>query len=149
MYFRQLDRTTYNKMNEKIRQSFDRQGLMKTLNAKLIFVEKGQVKISCEFSENLTQQHGFFHAGVVTSIVDSACGYAALSMLSDNFEVLTVEFKINFLKPARTNRLIAIGKVLQSGKTLTVCDGYVYEETETKLIAKMTATIIATENWIP
>ena len=79
-------------MNEKIRQSFDRQGLMKTLNAKLIFVEKGQVKISCEFSENLTQQHGFFHAGVVTSIVDSACGYAALSMLSDNFEVLTVEF---------------------------------------------------------
>ena len=136
-------------MNEKIRQSFDRQGLMKTLNAKLIFVEKGQVKISCEFSENLTQQHGFFHTGVVTSIVDSACGYAALSMLSDNFEVLTVEFKINFLKPARTNRLIAIGKVLQSGKTLTVCDGYVYEETETKLIAKMTATIIATENWIP
>lgn len=129
-------------MYEKIKQSFDRQGLMKTLNAKLISVEKGQVKISCEFSENLTQQHGFFHAGVATSIIDSACGYAALTMLTDNFEVLTIEFKVNFLKPAKTNKLIAIGKVLQSGKTLTVCEGFVYDETETKLIAKMTATII-------
>jgi uncharacterized protein (TIGR00369 family) len=130
-------------MYERIKQSFDKQGLMKTLNAKLIFVEKGQVKISCEFSENLTQQHGFFHAGVITSIVDSACGYAALTMLADNFEVLTIEFKVNFLKPANTNKLIAIGKVLQSGKTLTVCDGFVYDDTETKLIAKMTATIIS------
>ena len=75
--------------------------------------------------------------------MDSACGYAALTMLKGNSEVLTIEFKINFLKPAKTNKLIAIGKVLQSGKTLTVCDGFVYDETETKLIAKMTATIIA------
>ena len=130
-------------MYEKIKQSFDSQGLMKTLNAKLVSVEKGQVKISCEFSENLTQQHGFFHAGVATSIADSACGYAALTMLTDNFEVLTIEFKVNFLKPAKTSKLIAIGKVLQAGKTLTVCDGFVYDETETKLIAKMTATIIS------
>jgi uncharacterized protein (TIGR00369 family) len=64
-------------------------------------------------------------------------------MLKDNYEVLTIEFKVNFLKPAKTNKLIAIGKVLQSGKTLTVCDGFVYDETETKLIAKMTATIIS------
>jgi uncharacterized protein (TIGR00369 family) len=130
-------------MYEKIKQSFDRQGLMKTFNARLISVEEGQVKITCEFSEKLTQQHGFFHAGVSTSIVDSACGYAALTMLKDNYEVLTIEFKVNFLKPAKTNKLIAIGKVLQSGKTLTVCDGFVYDETETKLIAKMTATIIS------
>jgi uncharacterized protein (TIGR00369 family) len=130
-------------MYEKIKQSFDRQGLMKTFNARLISVEEGQVKITCEFSEKLTQQHGFFHAGVATSIVDSACGYAALTMLKDNYEVLTIEFKVNFLKPAKTNKLIAIGKVLQSGKTLTVCDGFVYDETETKLIAKMTATIIS------
>jgi uncharacterized protein (TIGR00369 family) len=80
---------------------------------------------------------------VATSIVDSACGYAALSMLTDNAEVLTIEFKVNFLKPAKTNKLIAIGKVLQSGKTLIVCDGFVYDDSETKLIAKMTATIIA------
>jgi uncharacterized protein (TIGR00369 family) len=130
-------------MYEKIKQSFDRQGLMKTFNARLISVEQGQVKITCEFSEKLTQQHGFFHAGVATSIVDSACGYAALTMLTDNFEVLTIEFKVNFLKPAKTNKLIVIGKVLQSGKTLTVCDGFVYDETETKLIAKMTATIMS------
>ena len=130
-------------MDEKIKQSFDQQGLMKTLNAKLISVEKGEVKISCEFSETLSQQHGYFHAGVATSIVDSACGYAALTLLNKDAEVLTIEFKVNFLKPAKTNRLIAIGKVLQSGKTLTICDGYVYDESETKLIAKMTATIFA------
>jgi uncharacterized protein (TIGR00369 family) len=130
-------------MFEKIHESFNRQGLMKTLNAKLISVEMGQVKISCDFSEGLTQQHGFFHAGVATSIVDSACGYAAFTMMPDNVDVLSVEFKVNLLKPAKTSKLIAIGKVLQSGKTLTVCDGFVWNESEDKLIAKMTATMIA------
>jgi uncharacterized protein (TIGR00369 family) len=128
---------------DKIKQSFDKQGLMQTLNARLINVEKGQVKITCEFSEALTQQHGFFHAGAVTSILDSACGYAALTMMPDNFEVLTIEFKVNFLKPAQLPKLIAIGKVLQFGKTLTVCEGYVLDKNEDKLIAKMTATMIA------
>lgn len=128
---------------EKIKQNFDRQGLMRTLNAELVSVEKGQVKITCEFSDGLTQQHGYFHASVTTGLVDSACGYAALTMLTDHVDVLTVEFKVNFLKPAKTNKLIAVGKVLQSGKTLTVCDGFVYDETETKCIAKMTATIIS------
>ncbi|MBL1220553.1 PaaI family thioesterase [Chryseobacterium sp. L7] len=129
-------------MYNRIEQSFSRQGLMKTLNAQLAAVEKGQVTITCEFSEALTQQHGFFHAGVATSIVDSACGYAALTMLPENTEVLTVEFKVNFMKPAKTDKLICIGKVLQSGKTLTVCEGYVYDSKEEKLIAKMTATMI-------
>lgn len=130
-------------MYERIKQSFDKQGLMKTLHAELVEVEKGQVKIVSRFSESLTQQHGFFHAGVATSIVDSACGYAALTVMPENAEVLTVEFKVNFLKPAKTERLIAIGKVLQVGKTLIVCEGYVYDSTEEKLIAKMTATMIA------
>lgn len=115
---------------------------MKTLNAELISVSKGEVKISCEFTDGLSQQHGFFHAGVATSIADSACGYAALTMMSENAEVLSVEFKINFLKPAKTPKLIAIGKVLQSGKTLTVCEGFVFDSKEEKLIAKMTATMI-------
>lgn len=130
-------------MYDKIKESFDKQGLMKTLNAKLVSVGQGEVKISCEFSEGLTQQHGFFHAGVATSIVDSACGYAALTMVPDNMEVLSVEFKINFIKPAKTDKLIAIGKVLQSGRTLTICEGYVYDSSEEKLISKMTATMIA------
>lgn len=133
-------------MQERIKQSFYKQGLMATLNANLISVEKGLVKISCEFSENLTQQHGYFHAGAATSIVDSACGYAALTLAAEDSEVLTVEFKINFLKTAKTNKLIAIGKVIQPGKTLTVCEGFVYDETETILIAKMTATMITVKN---
>ncbi|MCD9854497.1 PaaI family thioesterase [Epilithonimonas sp. JDS] len=130
-------------MYDRIKESFDKQGLMKTLNAKLVSVEKGEVKISSEFSEALTQQHGFFHAGVATSIVDSACGYAALTMMPDDMEVLSVEFKINFIKPAKTDKLIAIGKVLKSGRTLTICEGYVYDSSEEKLISKMTATMIA------
>jgi uncharacterized protein (TIGR00369 family) len=127
-------------MIEVIKKSFDRQGLMKTLNAQLISVNEGEVKISCEFHEGLSQQHGFFHAGIATSIADTACGYAALTMMPENAEVLSVEFKINFLKPANTPKLIAVGKVLQCGKTLTVCEGLVFDSEEKKLIAKMTAT---------
>jgi len=130
-------------MYERIQKSFDQQGLMKTLGAQLTEVEKGRVKIICGFSEGLTQQHGFFHAGVTTSIADSACGYAALTMMPENTEVLSVEFKINLLKPAHTNQLIAVGKVLQAGKKLTICEGYVYDSSEEKLIAKMTATMIS------
>jgi uncharacterized protein (TIGR00369 family) len=130
-------------MFEKIKQSFDKQGLMRTLNAQLVSVEKGQVKIACNFSDALAQQHGLFHAGVATSLVDTACGYAALTMMADPSEVLTVEFKVNFLKPAKTPKLITIGKVIQSGKTLNICEGYVFDHNEDKLIAKMTATMIA------
>lgn len=129
-------------MHNRIKQSFDKQGIMKTLNAQLANVEKGQVKITCDFSKALTQQDDFFHAGVITTIVDSACGYAALTMMLENARVLTVEFKVNFMKPAKTDKLIAIGKVLQAGRTLTICEGYVYDSNEEKLIAKMTATMI-------
>ena len=130
-------------MYERIKESFDKQGLMQTMNARLIEVGKGQVKITCEFSEALTQQHGFFHAGVVTSLMDSACGYAALTLMAPDKEVLTVEFKVNFLNPANTAKIIATGTVLQSGKNLTICEGHVFDETKTKLLAKMTATMIA------
>lgn len=126
---------------DRIKKSFEAQGLMKTLQANLVSVERGQVSISCDFSESLSQQHGFFHAGVATSIADSACGYAALTMQEEDADVLSVEFKVNFLKPANTQGLIAIGKVLQAGKTLTICEGFVYNESQTKLLAKMTATI--------
>jgi uncharacterized protein (TIGR00369 family) len=130
-------------MHETIKQSFEKQGIMKTLGAQLAEVEKGQIKITCEFSTELTQQNGFFHAGVLTTILDSACGYAALTTMPENAGVLTVEFKVNFLKPAITDKLIAIGKVLQSGKTLTICEGYVYDSNKEILIAKMTATMMA------
>ena len=115
---------------------------MKTLNASLDKVENGLVQISSKFNESLSQQHNYFHAGVMTSIADSACGYAALTLAPIDKDVLTVEFKINFMKPANTTRLIAIGKVIQSGKTLTICEGNVYDDTGEKLIARMIATIM-------
>ena len=127
---------------KRIETSFTRQGLMKTLNASLDKVESGLVHISSKFNETLSQQHNFFHAGVMASIADSACGYAALTLAPIDKEVLTVEFKINFLKPASTTKLIAIGKVIQSGKTLTICEGNVYDDTGQKLMARMTATIM-------
>lgn len=127
---------------DRIKSSFARQGLMNTLGATLDKVESGVVQISCAFNEALSQQNNYFHAGVLTSIVDSACGYAALTLAPEGKEVLSVEFKINFLRPANTSKIIAIGKVIHAGKTLTVCEGSVYDETGVKLIARMTATMI-------
>jgi uncharacterized protein (TIGR00369 family) len=127
---------------KRIETNFSKQGLMKTLNASLDKVESGLVQISSKFSDALSQQHNYFHAGVMTSIADSACGYAAMTLAPIDKDVLTVEFKINFLKPGNTTRLIAVGKVIRSGKTLTICEGNVYDQTGEKLIAKMTATMI-------
>ena len=118
---------------------------MKTLNASLDKVESGLVQISSKFSDSLSQQHNFFHAGVMTSIVDSACGFAAMTLAPEDKDILTVEFKINFIRPGRTTRLIAVGKVIQSGKTLTICEGSVYDDSGQKLIAKMTATMITVD----
>jgi uncharacterized protein (TIGR00369 family) len=128
---------------QKIRESFGRQGLMSTLGAKLVTVSEGSVTIECARHAGLTQQHGFFHAGVLTSLADSACGYAAFTLMPPGNDVLTVEFKINLLKPADTNKVIAVGTVIQAGKTLTVCEGHVYDESGSKLLARMTATMIA------
>ena len=128
---------------ERIRESFDRQGFMRTLGAVLESVEPGTVTITCGFAEGLTQQHGLLHGGVVASLVDVACGYAALSVMPADREVLTVEFKINFLKPAQTERVIAVGQVVQAGRTLTVCEGSVFDATRTRLLARMTTTMMA------
>jgi uncharacterized protein (TIGR00369 family) len=128
---------------ERIRESFDRQGFMRTLGAVLESVEPGIVTITCGFDEGLTQQHGLLHGGVVASLVDVACGYAALSVMPAGQEVLTVEFKVHFLKPAKTDRLIAVGQVVQAGRTLTVCDGSVFDATRTRVLARMTATMMA------
>jgi len=116
---------------------------MKTLGAEIESVEPGKVTLTCAFVEGLTQQHGLLHGGVLASLADVACGYAALSTMPPDREVLTVEFKINFLKPAKTKRLIAVGQVLQSGRTLTVCEGTVFDETRTRAIARMTTTMIS------
>lgn len=106
-----------------VRSSFAAQGLMRHLGASLTRVEPGVVEIEVPYRPEVTQQHGFFHAGVTSSIVDSACGYAALTLMPAGSEVLTVEFKVNLIAPARGDRLRARGTVTRSGRTITVCQG--------------------------
>jgi len=118
---------------------------MRTIGAVLESVESGSVTIACGFDGGLTQQHGLFHGGVVASLADVASGYAALSVMPENREVLTVEFKIHFLKAAKTDRLIVAGKVVQAGRTLTVCEGSVFDSSRTRLLARMTATMMAVD----
>jgi uncharacterized protein (TIGR00369 family) len=130
----------------RVRDSFARQRFMATLGARLLRVEPGEVDIELPFREDLTQQHGYLHAGVVTAIADTACGYAAFTLMPADAAVLSVEFKLNLLAPALGDRLLARGRVLRAGRTLTVCAADVIalaavdEET---LVASMLATIMA------
>ena len=106
---------------ERVRASFGRQGIMSLLGARMIRVEPGLVEIELPFRPDLSQQHGFFHAGVTSTIADSAGGYAGFTLFPADASVLTVEFKINLLAPARGDRLVATGKVIKPGRTLTIC----------------------------
>jgi uncharacterized protein (TIGR00369 family) len=109
-----------------VRGSFAQQGLMSHLGARLALVEPGQVEIEVPYGDELTQQHGLFHAGVTAAAADSACGYAALTLMAPGSEVLSVEFKINLLAPGRGELLVARGRVVRSGRTVTVCQGDVH-----------------------
>ena len=131
-------------LQERISASFAAQGLMSTLGAKLILVAPGEVQIALLPRPELSQQHGYTHAGALTSVLDSACGYAALTVAPAGLNVLTVEFKINFLRPAVADRFVAIGKVAKAGKTLTACQGEVIGElgSRRETIAIMQTTII-------
>ena len=106
----------------KIRASFKRQGFMNYLHAEIVQAVPGSLTIEVPFRPELTQQHGFFHAGVVGAIADTAGGYAGFSLFPPDSTVLTVEFKINLLSPAKGDRLQALAKVIKPGRTLTVCD---------------------------
>ncbi len=106
----------------KIRASFKRQGFMNYLHAEIVQAVPGSLTIEVPFRPELTQQHGFFHAGVVGAIADTAGGYAGFSLFPPDSTVLTVEFKINLLSPAKGDRLQALAKVVKPGRTLTVCD---------------------------
>jgi uncharacterized protein (TIGR00369 family) len=128
----------------RIRESFGRQGLMQHLGARLIAVNPGRIEIRASYRPELTQQHGYFHAGVSGAIADSACGYAAYTLMPADFSVLTVEYKINLLAPADGEELIARARVIRSGKTLKICMADVYarkNETETHC-ATMLATVM-------
>lgn len=113
-------------MEKRVRDSFDRQGLMHHLGATISHVEPGLVHIRMPFRQELTQQHGFFHAGGTSAIADSAGGYAGLTLFPPDSSVLTVEFKMNLVAPARGDYLEAVGKVARFGRTLTICQMEVY-----------------------
>ena len=134
-------------IEKRIKDSFARQTAMTTIGACITRVEQGEVTIELPFRSDLTQQHGFLHAGVATMIVDTACGYAALTMMPASAAVLSVEYKINFLSPAEGEKLIARGRVLKPGRALTVCYGEVHvkKDGKEKLIATMLATMMARE----
>jgi uncharacterized protein (TIGR00369 family) len=110
----------------RVRDSFARQGLMRHLGAELLELKPGHAEIRARFRAELTQQHGYFHAGVSGAIADSACGYAAFTLMPENSTVLTVEYKMNLLAPAEGEELIARARVLRSGKTLKICAADVY-----------------------
>lgn len=130
---------------ERVAMSYERQQAMRMIGAVLTEIGQGSATIELPFRPDLTQQHGFIHAGIVTMIVDTACGYAAYSLMPPGAAVLTVEFKVNFVSPAEGERLVARGKVLKPGRTLTVCQGEVHavRDGQEKLVATMLATMIA------
>ncbi|HKV63469.1 MAG TPA: PaaI family thioesterase [Candidatus Acidoferrum sp.] len=128
----------------RVRESFSRQGLMKHLGAELAALGAGQAEIHVPFRMEVTQQHGYFHAGVSGTIADSACGYAAYTLMPADSSVLTVEYKLNLLAPADGEKLVARARVLRSGKTLKICaaDVYVLKSGAEIHCATMLATIM-------
>jgi len=134
-----------NDVKDRIAASFNAQGLMRTLGAELVLATDGEVQIALAFSPGISQQHGYVHAGAISSILDSACGYAALTRAPADCEVVTAEFKINLVRPAIGERFVAIGKVQTAGKLLTVCTGEVraLSGDTSKVVALMQATIMA------
>ena len=131
--------------DKRIRASFERQQVMQLLNTRLVKVLPGEVHIELPFNPEVTQQNGYVHAGIITTILDSACGYAAYSLMAPDASVLTVEFKMNFLHPAQGEYFVGIGRVVKSGRTLTVCAGemHAFSQDKNRLVAMMQATMIA------
>jgi uncharacterized protein (TIGR00369 family) len=129
---------------QRIKTSFAKQGLMTTLGATLHSVSPGMVEITVSPNPAILQRHGFVHGGVVSAIADSAAGYAALSLMPADTGVLTTEFKINFLAPAAGEHILARGRVVKAGRTLTLAQAEVFAKSrgQEKLIALLTATLM-------
>ncbi|MFV0279200.1 MAG: PaaI family thioesterase [Rhodoblastus sp.] len=129
----------------RIRADFDKQGMMRTLGASLSRIAPGEVEIVMPFSPGFAQHHGFAHAGALTAIVDNACGFAALTLMPQGMQVLTVEFKANFLKPGIGEKFIAIGRVKRAGRQISVVEGEVIAQDSSGVrttIALMLATMM-------
>jgi uncharacterized protein (TIGR00369 family) len=128
----------------RVRASFARQRVMETIGAELVRVAPGEVEIALAFSEDLTQQHGYLHAGIVAAVVDSACGYAAMTLTGAGADVLSIEFKLNLLSPAAGERFVARARVKRAGRNVTVCTGdlFAVEGDSEKAVATMLATMM-------
>ena len=128
------------------RQSFARQTVMTTIGASVARVAPGEVDVALPYRADLAQQNDYLHVGIVTAVVDTACGYAAHTLMTAGYEVLTVEYKVNFIAPAKGERFLARGRVVKPGRTLTVCTGEVVafgvDGTE-RAVAVMQATMMS------
>jgi uncharacterized protein (TIGR00369 family) len=127
----------------RVRASFDRQEMMRTLGVEVTSVELGQVEMSLRHDDRFTQQHGFLHAGAVASVLDTACGYAALSVMPPDAAVLTASYTINLLAPAAGDRFTITGEVVRAGRTLVVCRGEAFASGDKRPFAVMQATMTA------
>ncbi len=137
-----------NTYQKKVEESFQRQKFMKFINAKLIDVQPGYCEIHIPYDPNLTQQHGFFHAGIISTIADNTAGYAAFSLMEENSSVLTVEFKLNLMSPGDGELLIGKSNVLKNGRTLTICrsEVFIVKNGKEKLCAASQSTLIELKN---
>jgi uncharacterized protein (TIGR00369 family) len=128
----------------RVRESFARQRVMETIGARLLRVAPGEVEIALGYREDLTQQHGYLHAGVVAAVIDSACGYAAMTLTQAGADVLSIEFKLNLLSPARGESFVARARVKRAGRNVTVCAGDLYagQGGTEKAVATMLATMM-------
>lgn len=129
----------------RTRASFDQQKVMHTLGIRIAELSPGRIVLEMPHNGALTQQHGFLHAGIVSTALDSACGYAAFSLMSAEAAVLTVEFKVNLLNPADGDRFRYVAEVVKPGRTLTICEAraYALKGEDEKLVATMTGTLMA------
>lgn len=133
---------------KKVEESFNRQKFMELINAKLVAVKPGYCEIQVPYNLNLTQQHGFFHAGIISTIADNAAGYASFSLMEESSSVLTVEFKLNLISPGDGELLIGRSNVLKNGRTLTICrsEVFVSKNGKEKLCAASQTTLIELKN---
>jgi len=131
------------RFESRIRESFGRQPAMTTIGARLVRVAAGEVEIEMPFSAHITQQHGFIHGGILGTALDSACGFASLTLMAADSGILTIEYKLNLLSPGRGERFRFIGRVRKAGRTITLADAdaiAIEASGRERLIATMTAT---------
>jgi uncharacterized protein (TIGR00369 family) len=132
----------------KVEKSFAEQAVMETIGASIEVIGAGEIEIEFPYQFGLTQQNGFIHAGIVSTVLDSACGYAAFSLMPEDASVLTIEFKVNLLSPAKGDRFRGYGKVKKAGRTISVAEAelYAFSDQGKKLVATMVGTLMAINN---